>query len=99
MPAESGGSRRREFFLGPFMTALEPGDLVTSARFPVWSPGAGFAIEEFARRSGDFAIAGAACGIEVDDGRVSRCAIGLLGMASARRREHGPRSRRCSARR
>src|SRR3954471_14629012 len=75
-----------EFFLGPFMTALEPGDLVTSVRFPVWSPGAGFAIEEFARRSGDFAIAGVACGIEVDGGRVSRCAIGLLGMASAARR-------------
>jgi carbon-monoxide dehydrogenase medium subunit len=82
----AGGVRwvpAREFFLGPFMTAVEPGDLVTSARFPVWSSGAGFAIEEFARRSGDFAIAGAACGIEVEDGRVSRCAIGLLGLASA----------------
>ena len=76
----------REFFLGPFMTAVQPGDLVISARFPVWSSGAGFAIEEFARRSGDFAIAGAACGVEVDDGRVSRCAIGLLGMASVPRR-------------
>ena len=72
----------REFFLGPFMTAVEPGDLVTSARFPVWSSGAGFAIDEFARRSGDFAIAGAACGIEVEDGLVRRCAIGLLGLAS-----------------
>src|SRR4051812_48872503 len=82
----AGGVRwvpAREFFLGPFMTAVEPGDFVISARFPVWSSGAGFAIEEFARRSGDFAIAGAACGIEVEDGRVSRCAIGLLGLASA----------------
>jgi carbon-monoxide dehydrogenase medium subunit len=72
----------REFFLGPFMTAVEPGDLVTSARFPVWSSGAGFAIEEFARRSGDFAIVGAVCGVEIEEGRISRCAIGLLGMAS-----------------
>jgi carbon-monoxide dehydrogenase medium subunit len=49
---------------------------------------AGFAIEEFSRRPGDFAVAGAAIAIELDagngpdprDARVSRCAIGLFGL-------------------
>ena len=73
--------RAREFFEGPFMTSRNPDELAVAVRFPTWQPGAGFAVEEFARRSGDFAIAGAACGIEVADGRVSRCALGLLGLA------------------
>src|SRR4051794_18405403 len=72
----------RDFFQGPFTTARNPDDLAVEVRFPVWSPGAGFAVEEFARRSGDFAVAGAACGVEVSGGKVSRCAIGLLGLAS-----------------
>jgi aerobic carbon-monoxide dehydrogenase medium subunit len=42
---------------------------------------AGFAIEEFARRSGDFAIAGAAVAADLDDSaRISRLAIGLFGL-------------------
>jgi carbon-monoxide dehydrogenase medium subunit len=73
--------RAVEFFEGPFMTARNAEELAVGVRFPVWRPGAGFAVEEFARRSGDFAIAGAACGVEVTDGRVSRCAFGLLGLA------------------
>ncbi len=80
----TGGARlvpAREFFQGPFTTARNPDELAVAVRFPVWGSGAGFAVEEFARRSGDFAIAGAACGIEVTGGTVSRCAIGLLGMA------------------
>ena len=41
----------------------------------------GFAIREFARRFGDFAIAGAVVAVQLDaDDRVARCAIGLLGL-------------------
>jgi carbon-monoxide dehydrogenase medium subunit len=41
----------------------------------------GFAIEEFARRSGDFAVAGAAVAVRLDaDGRVNRGGIGLFGL-------------------
>jgi carbon-monoxide dehydrogenase medium subunit len=82
--ASTAGSRRipaRELFLGTFMTGLEAEDLVVATHFPVWAPDAGFAFEEFTRRSGDFAVAGAACAVEVTDGRVSRCALGLLGMS------------------
>ena len=52
----------------------------------------GFAVEELARRHGDFAIAGAAVAVELDGDDVSRrCAIGLFGMGSAPRT--GRRSR------
>jgi len=83
--SRDGGARSvaaRDFFAGPFTTARNPDELAVGVRFPVWRPGAGFALAEFARRSGDFAIAGAACGMEVTDGSISRCAIGLLGLAS-----------------
>ena len=52
-------------------------------RFPVWGGRSGFAIEEFARRHGDFAIAGATVALQLDDDdRVARCGIGLLGLGS-----------------
>src|SRR5207253_491140 len=51
-------------------------------RFPCWGPGSGFAVEEVARRHGDFALAGAACGVQVDGGKVTRAAIALFGMGS-----------------
>ena len=79
-----------EFFTGLWETAMEPGEILTAVRFPVRRGRSGFAIEEFARRHGDFAIAGAAVAVELDtDDRVIRCGIGLLGNgfdATARRR-------------
>jgi carbon-monoxide dehydrogenase medium subunit len=72
-----------EFFTGLWETALQGGEILTAARFPVWGGRCGFAIEEFARRHGDFAIAGATVAVELDtDDRVSRCGIGLLGLGS-----------------
>ena len=77
------GTRRipaGEFFVSAFMTALEPDELVTALHVPVWGPGSGFAVAELARRHGDFAIAGAACGVQLRDGRITRAAVGLFGM-------------------
>ena len=54
----------RDFFQSMWTTALEPDEILTAIRYPVWEGRCGFAIEEFARRSGDFAIAGVACGVE-----------------------------------
>jgi carbon-monoxide dehydrogenase medium subunit len=52
-------------------------------RFPVWGGRCGFAVEEFARRHGDFAIAGATVAVQLDDDdRVARCGVGLLGLGS-----------------
>jgi len=70
-----------EFFVGLWATALAPDELLTAVRFPIWNGRCGFAIREFARRYGDFAIAGAAVAVRLDDDdRIERCAIGLFGL-------------------
>jgi carbon-monoxide dehydrogenase medium subunit len=66
-----------EFFLGPFETLLAPGELVTEVRFPPSAPDAGWAFVEFARRHGDFAIAGAAVTLALDGDRVADASIVL----------------------
>ena len=72
-----------EFFDTTFSTALDDDELLTGIRFPIWTGRCGFAVEEVARRHGDFAIAGACIGIELaDDDTVRRCAIGLFGLGS-----------------
>src|SRR5690349_11778038 len=73
----------RDFFTGTWTTSMAADELLTGVSFPVWTGRCGFAVEEFARRHGDFAIAGAAVGIELDDDdRVRRGAIGLIGLGS-----------------
>lgn len=52
--------KAEEFFTGYLSTALEPGEMVTEIRFPWIAPQAGWAFMEFARRSGDYALVGAA---------------------------------------
>lgn len=49
-----------DMFLGPFMTALEPDDLLVAVRFPPPSGTGGWSFREFATRDGDFATAGVA---------------------------------------
>jgi carbon-monoxide dehydrogenase medium subunit len=79
------GSRRvptAGFFVSAFTTTLAPDELVTAVYLPVWGRGCGFAVAELARRYGDFAIAGAACGVQVDGDRITRAAVALIGMGS-----------------
>ena len=86
-PTGSRRSAASDFFTGLWETTLEPDEVLTGVRFPVWSGRCGFAVQEFARRHGDFAIAGAVMAVQLDrDDRVSRCGIGLLGLGSVPRR-------------
>jgi carbon-monoxide dehydrogenase medium subunit len=72
-----------EFFTGLWETSLHADEVLTAVRFPVWSGRCGFSVHEYARRHGDFAIAGATVAVELDgDDRVTRCGIGLLGLGS-----------------
>jgi aerobic carbon-monoxide dehydrogenase medium subunit len=48
----------RDFFLGALENALEPGEWVEEVSVPAAGEGEGFAVEEFARRHGDYAICG-----------------------------------------
>jgi len=73
----------RDFFESFWTTSMEPDELLAGVTFPVWNGRCGFAIEEFARRHGDFAIAGATIAMELDtDDRIRRCGIGLIGVGS-----------------
>ncbi|MGC7101363.1 FAD binding domain-containing protein [Amycolatopsis lurida] len=58
----------RDFFAGAMMTALGPGDVLTSVRFPLAGPGDGYGFAEIARRHGDFALAGAAVHVRAVSG-------------------------------
>lgn len=79
------------FFTGFWSTVLDPDELLANVRFPIWTGRCGFAIREFARRDGDFAVAGAAVAVKLDpDDRIRRCAISLIGMGSIPVRAQGP---------
>jgi carbon-monoxide dehydrogenase medium subunit len=68
----------RDFFLDYLTTALEPDELLVEVRVPAVPGGAAF--QEVARRHGDFAIAGAAAVVMVEEGVVRDARIALLGV-------------------
>jgi aerobic carbon-monoxide dehydrogenase medium subunit len=72
-----------QFFTGTWTTVLEPDELLTAILVPARTGRRGEAIEEVARRHGDFALAGAIAVVEVDDAdRVSTASIAMFGMGS-----------------
>ena len=74
--------RFADFAAGFMATAVEPDEIVTAIKLPLWPAGHGDGFHEFARRRGDFAIAGAAVLVEVTNGVVKRAAIALCGIAT-----------------
>ena len=71
-----------EFFLGPMVTAIPHGALLTAIHFPVWPQariGTGF--HEVNARHSDFAFVCAAAQVALDDaGRCTACAVGIGGL-------------------
>jgi CO/xanthine dehydrogenase FAD-binding subunit len=71
-----------EFFKGFLMTDARPDELVTEVTFPATDEQTGTAFEEFARRTGDFAIVSVACAIRRDDtGAVESARLAIGGVA------------------
>ena len=71
------------FFASYFETVLEPDELVVSVTVPPVPDRTGFAFEEMAVRQGDFALAGAAVSVSLDeDGSVSRARVACIGAGS-----------------
>ena len=71
-----------DFFRGPLVTALRPDELIRDIRLPPWPPQRRFGFAEFARRSGDFALAGAAVFYDPDgDGKARNAHVGAIGAA------------------
>ena len=70
-----------DFFRGALSTALEPDEILAAVELPVATPRSGFCFLEVARRRGDFAIAGVACMIQVDDH--ARCVSARISLCNA----------------
>jgi carbon-monoxide dehydrogenase medium subunit len=66
----------REFHLGPYETAAQPGEIVTEIRVPIRHQ-TGSAYEKVERRAGDWAIAAAGVFVSMDGAVVGDCGIGL----------------------
>lgn len=79
-----------EFFQGTWTTALAADEVLTAVRFPVWDSPSGFAVEELARRAGDFALVGVVCGVGLGaDGSPTKAAVALLGVGGTPVRSPG----------
>jgi aerobic carbon-monoxide dehydrogenase medium subunit len=65
-----------DFHLGPYMTAVGDGELLTEIRLPLRS-GAGSAHEKVERRAGDWAIAAASAAVWIDGGTIVDAGLGL----------------------
>jgi aerobic carbon-monoxide dehydrogenase medium subunit len=67
------------FFTGLMQTALAPGELIVAVRFPVAAANNRFAFGEFARRRGDFAVAGIAAATLVERDRIATARVVYFG--------------------
>jgi aerobic carbon-monoxide dehydrogenase medium subunit len=71
-----------EFFLDFLTTALAPDEILRQIVFPIIRPSSGYALEEIARRHGDFAIAGVVVIVDLDDaGKIAEARVALFGLA------------------
>jgi carbon-monoxide dehydrogenase medium subunit len=65
-----------EFHIGPFMTAVGGGEILTEVRIPV-RPGAGSAHVKVERRAGDWAIAAASAAVWLEGGTIADAGLAL----------------------
>ena len=72
--------KARDLFRTYLTTSLTPDEILVEVRLPAMPMGAGYALEEFARRHGDFAIVGIAA-VVVKAG--ARCTLARLATAGA----------------
>jgi CO/xanthine dehydrogenase FAD-binding subunit len=72
-----------DFFYGPMVTAVAENECLLAIDWPVWNGGrVAAAFEETAIRHGDFAMASAACQLQLNaDGTVGRASFGLGGVS------------------
>ena len=69
----------KDLFQTYLTTSLEPEEILVEVRLPVTPAGAGYALEEFARRHGDFAIVAIACVVVRDGQRCTRARLATAG--------------------
>lgn len=71
-----------DLFTGPLTTSLDDDEIIVAVRLPAWPEGRRYAFEEFARRRGDFALAGVAVRYDLDaQGRAQDVRASALSVA------------------
>ena len=65
-----------DFHVGPYMTAVGAGEILTEIRLPLF-PGAGSAHEKVERRAGDWAIAAASAAVWIEGGAMTQVGVAL----------------------
>jgi aerobic carbon-monoxide dehydrogenase medium subunit len=71
----------REFFLGPYQTAVGPAEILVELRVPLWA--AGSAYVKVDRRAGDWAVAAAAAVVQTSAaGVITAAGLGLTAVGS-----------------
>lgn len=79
-PAGSRTVRAGDFFTGPLSTLRQPDEIVTELHLPKWPSGRRWAFREYARREGDFALAGILLFYDEErQGAVSNAHVGVIG--------------------
>ena len=71
-----------EFFHGFYMTALEHGEILTEIQIPIPPNGTGNAYHKLERKVGDYATAGVAVQITMDNGSCTEVGIGLTNVSA-----------------
>jgi carbon-monoxide dehydrogenase medium subunit len=77
--AGSDGERvvsMEDFHVGPFMTAIQDGQILTEIRLPM-RRGGGSAHEKVERRAGDWAIVAVSAALWLEDGRIADAGVAL----------------------
>jgi carbon-monoxide dehydrogenase medium subunit len=69
-----------DFYLGPYMTVLEPDELLTGIHYPAWPTGHVTLFREVAQRPGDFALVGMVGALALEGGTIVRAGIAWFGM-------------------
>ena len=75
-----------DFFQGALTTTLKPDEIVTEIHLPAWPAARRYGFQEFARRRGDFAMAGVALYYDLDGGKAKNAHIGVFGVGDCQRR-------------
>jgi carbon-monoxide dehydrogenase medium subunit len=76
-----------DFLLGALTTALKPDEIITEVHLPAWPAARCWGFQEFARRRGDFALAGIALYYDADaSGKAGNAHVGVFGVGDHARR-------------
>jgi carbon-monoxide dehydrogenase medium subunit len=75
-----------DFFRSALTTALKFDEIITEIHLPAWPSGRRWGFQEYARRHGDFAMAGVALYYDLDGGKAANAHIAVTGVGDHQRR-------------